>query len=136
MTKVTPGLYHIANPLLQLLGAGKAAIAFSFPDQCVIDPDFEIATGAGKKCDLAQCLAEGAQKLLCHPSGPQEPIALGTIEDCNAGLFIHQFDLELRNADYVAQHIGCVNCLLPLPKQSKCFMRQQGNTVKADHDEV
>jgi hypothetical protein len=117
MTKVTPGLNDVAHPLLQFLGAGKAFIAFALPDQDIIDSDFEIAATAGKQRDLAQGLPKSAQKLLRHPSGPQQPIALRTIEDGNAGLSIHRCDLKLHDIDTVTQHFGWVNCLSSLSIQ-------------------
>jgi hypothetical protein len=47
MAKVTVWVEVIANPLLQLLDARKAAIRFALPDDLAIVGDYKDATGPG-----------------------------------------------------------------------------------------
>src|SRR5690606_14701238 len=88
MAEVAARLDDVAHPLLQFLGAGKAAVALALPDKRLADADLEIAAGSGDQRDLSERIGKGRQKLLRHPAGPQQPVALGAVKDRDARFFV------------------------------------------------
>ena len=90
MAKVSFRLNDIAHALLELLGAGKAAVALALPDKGVVDPDLEIPAASGQEGHFAQTFAEGGEQFLCHPASAEQPVALGAVENGDARFF-HSF---------------------------------------------
>ncbi len=89
VAEIAAGLDDVADPLLQLLRPGKAAVALALPDEIAVDADLEIAAGAGDQRYFAEAVGKSIQQLLRHPAGAQQPVALGTVEDRDTGFFGH-----------------------------------------------
>jgi hypothetical protein len=79
----------VADTLLQRFDIGEAAVAFAFPDDLAVDVDLKRAAGRGPERHLADLLAEGREKLLRHPRGTEQPMALRAIDDGDARLGLH-----------------------------------------------
>lgn len=89
MAEIAAGLDDVADPLFQLPRSGKTAVALALPDQIAIDADLEIAAGGGDQRHFAEAVGKSMQQLLRHPAGAQQPVALGAVEDRDAGFFGH-----------------------------------------------
>ena len=86
MAKVPLRFDHVANPLLEFLRPGKAAVALAFPDELVVDADLEIAAGTRDQRHFAKTVRKRLQQFLGHPAGSQQPVALRAVEDGDARL--------------------------------------------------
>src|SRR3546814_6230010 len=72
MTEVALRVDDVANPLLEVLRAGKAAVALAFPQKHSVDADLEIAARARNERHFAEAVAEGLEEFLGHPSGAKQ----------------------------------------------------------------
>ena len=72
----------VADPLFEFLDFGKATFCLTRPNRLTVDPDLEKAAGPiGNERYPTQLLFEGGEQFLSHPSGAQEPPALGAVLD-------------------------------------------------------
>src|SRR5690554_3223817 len=85
MAEIALGPGPVAHQPLQHLGLGKAAVALALPDRLAVERDLEHAAGSRHERHRANILAESRQKLLRHPSGAQQPVALRAINDADVG---------------------------------------------------
>src|SRR5262249_37780096 len=76
----------VADAALELGQVGEAALLLARPDRLALGADLEHAAVAGHERDLAELGRERRQELLRHPSGAQEPPALGAVLDLDARL--------------------------------------------------
>jgi hypothetical protein len=86
----TQGLFwkgNIAHTQFKLLGTWKSAIAFAFPCERIIHPNFKDSPCAWTQNDLIEFVAKTRQEFLGHPHRSELPLALGAVVNNHAGGF-------------------------------------------------
>lgn len=71
----------ITHSLFQRDDVGKAPVPFAIPHEMFPRGHLEDAARAGNQRNFAEIAPEGVQQFLCHPSGPQQPLALRAVGD-------------------------------------------------------
>lgn len=81
MSQITQRIDQIAQPLLEHLGLGKAAIRLALPKLHTVAANPEYTATGRFQTDLAQIRGKAAEQLLSQPGRAQQPLALSTISD-------------------------------------------------------
>jgi hypothetical protein len=77
----------IANSLFHLLHFGKATLAGSRPDYCLIDTNLKHTANSGNEGNFSNFALKRGQQLLRHPRGSQQPPALRAVFYFHARMF-------------------------------------------------
>jgi hypothetical protein len=98
MTKIARRVDYVADQLFQHFGFREALPFLPVPNDLITNRNGENASGSGNQRHFAQIIAKCLQKLLRHPSGAQQPLALGAKSDGYARLHCLSGDDPQRRA--------------------------------------